>query len=80
VGAEQLSWLSPSRWGFAAVAATANLNKLIPPAPGSALDTLWRHSAGTWLLDMGALLLLGIIFAVTTWWRLVRQGPRRRTG
>jgi ABC-type multidrug transport system ATPase subunit len=78
-GLEQIAWLSPSRWGFAAAAATANLNKLMPPPPGSAMDTLWRHSGGTWLLDMGALLLLGVLFAVITWWRLVRQGPRRRT-
>ena len=32
VGAEQLAWLAPSRWGFAATAATANYNVIVPSA------------------------------------------------
>jgi ABC transport system ATP-binding/permease protein len=35
VGLEQVSWLSPSRWGYAATASTTNLNKVIPPAVAS---------------------------------------------
>src|ERR1700722_13524964 len=31
-GLEQVSWISPSRWGFAATGSTVNLNKVIPPA------------------------------------------------
>jgi ABC transport system ATP-binding/permease protein len=31
VGLEQVSWLSPSRWGYAATASTADLNHVIPP-------------------------------------------------
>jgi ABC-type multidrug transport system ATPase subunit len=31
VGLEQVSWLSPSRWGYAATASTVNLNTVIPP-------------------------------------------------
>lgn len=36
-GLEQVSWVSPSRWGFAAAGSTVNLNTVIPPAasPGS---------------------------------------------
>jgi ABC transport system ATP-binding/permease protein len=30
-GLEQVSWLSPSRWGYAATASTTNLNQVIPP-------------------------------------------------
>ena len=78
VGLEQVAWLSPSRWGYAATAATAKLNKLVPPAPGSAVDSLWRHNAHTWLMDMGLLLALGIVFALLTWRRLVKQGPGRK--
>jgi hypothetical protein len=78
IGIEQLAWLSPSRWGFAAAAATVRLNHLVPPAPGSPLDTVWRHSAHTWLLDMGLLLALAAGYAVLSWWRLVRQGPGRK--
>ncbi len=77
-GVEEISWLSPSRWGFAGTASTASLNKLIPAAPGSTGDALWRHSAHTWLLDMGALTALGVVFAVLAWRQLARQGPRRK--
>ncbi len=79
-GLNQVSWLSPSRWGFAATASTSDLNKLTPPAPGSPADPLWHHTPDAWLLDMGALLALGLVFAVLAGWRLARQGPRRRTG
>ncbi len=30
-GLEQVSWIAPSRWGFAATGSTVNLNKVIPP-------------------------------------------------
>jgi ABC-type multidrug transport system ATPase subunit len=77
-GLEQVAWLSPSRWGFAATAATSHLNKLVPPAPGSQADPLWRHRGATWLMDVGILLGLGVVFAFLTWWRLLRQGPGRK--
>jgi ABC transport system ATP-binding/permease protein len=32
-GIEQIAWLSPSRWGFAAAASTSNLNEIVLPAP-----------------------------------------------
>ena len=35
-GAEQLAWLAPSRWGFAATASTANYNVIVPSAGVSA--------------------------------------------
>ena len=79
-GLEQVAWLSPSRWGFAAMASTSVLNKLLPPAPGSVLDPLWNHTAHAWLLDVGALAGLGLVFAILAWRRLARQGPGRRLG
>jgi len=77
-GLEQMSWLSPSRWGFAAIASTSVLNQLVPPAPGSKADPLWQHAAHTWLLDIGMLAALGAAFALLAWWLLVRQSPGRR--
>jgi hypothetical protein len=76
VGIEQFAWLSPSRWGFAAAASTVRMNKLVPPAPGATGDPLWQHHPQTWLIDVGVLLALGLVFAFLTWRRLVRQGPR----
>jgi ABC-type multidrug transport system ATPase subunit len=173
-GIEQVAWLSPSRWGFAAAASTTNLNVIqfpaakAPPAshpspspgthhkkspsggtapggsspgggaspssaaspsatasssaaatpspsgtasttaklsaakpkpkakaspspsasqtgagsssgsPSLTTDPLWKHKAGTWLLDVGMMLALGLVFSVIAWWRLLRIGPARR--
>ncbi|MGI8330625.1 FHA domain-containing protein [Actinomadura scrupuli] len=75
-GLEQLAWLSPSRWGLAAAAATIDLSK-VAPTPGKP-DGLWEHTSATWLMDMGILVGSGIIFALITWWMLLRQRPGRR--
>jgi ABC transport system ATP-binding/permease protein len=77
-GLEQVSWLSPSRWGYALTASTSNLNVIMPPPPGSPTDPLWAHTPQAWLIDMAALIVLGVVFAMLTWWRLIRQGPGRR--
>ena len=76
IGLEQLAWLAPSRWGMAAAAATVDLNSL-QPAQG-APDTLWRHTLGTWLKDMGVLGALGVAYLILAWWRLERLRPGRR--
>jgi ABC transport system ATP-binding/permease protein len=77
-GLEQVAWLSPSRWGFALTASTSNLNVIMPPQPGTPTDPLWAHTANAWVIDMAALIVLGAVFALLAWWRLVRQGPGRR--
>jgi len=77
-GLNQLSWLSPSRWGFGAVASTVNLNAVTPPPPGNTADPLWNHTAHTWYLNMGLLLALIVVLAALTWWRLVQARPGRR--
>jgi ABC transport system ATP-binding/permease protein len=76
-GLTELSWLAPARWGFGAVASTANLN-LINPAAGNFTDPLWDHTAKTWLIDMGMMIVLGVIFSLLAWIRIRRIGPRRR--
>jgi ABC transport system ATP-binding/permease protein len=77
-GLDQLSWLSPSRWEYAATAATASLNKIMPAMQGAPPDPLWTHDASTWLTDIGITLLLGLIFTLFTWRRLARMGPAPR--
>ncbi|HTZ25513.1 MAG TPA: FHA domain-containing protein [Streptosporangiaceae bacterium] len=74
-GVEQLAWISPSRWGFGAVASTADLNAL---QPGTTPDAVWTHDASTWLTDMGLLILLAVVFACITYWLLKRAKPGRR--
>ncbi len=72
----QLSYLSPSRWGYAAAAATLDLDTLSPH--DGAPDPLWRHSLGTWLLDMGVVAGLGAVFLALAGYRLYQLRPRRR--
>ena len=76
-GLGQLSWLSPSRWGFAAAASTSNLNHVTPPPPGSTPDPLWQHTPHIWLLDMAMQLLLTAVLIALTWWRLRQANPGR---
>jgi ABC-type multidrug transport system ATPase subunit len=41
---DQVSWLSPTRWGFAAGASTVDLLGMVPTIQ----DPLWTHSPGSW--------------------------------
>src|SRR6185437_1324688 len=75
-GLEQLAWLTPSRWGFAAVASTIDLNHVTPPPPGSTADPLWTHSAHAWAVSMALQLALAAVFAGLTW-VLLRRPARR---
>ncbi|MGH3967451.1 MAG: ABC transporter permease, partial [Mycobacterium sp.] len=56
IGLDQISWLLPSRWGFAASASTVDLRAIEPLSP---TDRFWLHSRHYWLLDMAILLLQG---------------------
>lgn len=77
---DQLSWLFPARWGFAAGASTIDLKNLqIDPSKtlpdGSAAsvakpDSLWEHGAGIWFLDVWMLVVLGGLLAALTLARL----------
>ncbi|MFJ7422306.1 FHA domain-containing protein [Streptomyces uncialis] len=72
-GIQQLSWLVPARWAFAAMASTIELGRIVPGAMSS--DALFRHSAGVWLLDMGMLIVLSLVFLYAVSRLLRRQEP-----
>jgi ABC transport system ATP-binding/permease protein len=78
VGLDQLSWLAPARWGYGAVASTANLNIVTPHVPGTYTDPLWNHTSQAWLRDMGALIGLAVLFTLLAWARMRRLSPGRR--
>ncbi|MGS2808740.1 FHA domain-containing protein [Nocardia sp. MW-W600-9] len=67
VGLEQVSYLFPSRWGYAAGAATVDLRELVI---GAQEDPLWEHKPGIWILDIALLIVITSILAVITWSRL----------
>lgn len=51
----QLSWVVPSRWGYALGASTADVRALVPSA---APDALWSQDPHVWILSMLALAVL----------------------
>jgi ABC transport system ATP-binding/permease protein len=65
---DQLSWLLPARWGFAASASTVDLRTIAPLMPGN--EMLWSHAGRWWLLDMGMLAILGLVMAGFVRWRI----------
>ena len=65
---DQLSWMVPARWGFAATASTADLCNIAPLMPTN--EALWSHSPTWWLLDMAMLITLGVLLAGFVRWRI----------
>ncbi|KKB98991.1 ATP-binding cassette domain-containing protein [Mycolicibacter arupensis] len=68
-GLDQLSWLTPARWGYAAGGSTVDFNTLMN-APQIPKDRLWDHTRGIWLLDMGMLALLSVCYSLLVWWKI----------
>ena len=56
----ELSWLVPSRWGYAAGAATVDLNAAPAAQP---VDPLWRHSGYAWCGAIAVLVAYSIVYA-----------------
>jgi ABC-type multidrug transport system ATPase subunit len=77
IGLNQLSWIAPSRWGFAATASTVKLNVISPPVSGLP-DPVWDHKPVIWLLDMGLMVVLALVFTLIAWRRLVGLSPGRK--
>ncbi|VDM87493.1 ABC transporter ATP-binding/permease protein [Mycobacterium basiliense] len=66
---DQLSWLTPARWGYAASAATVNLRELVPGSL-SPEDSHWTHSRTVWLFDMAMLAVLSVVYCGIVRWRI----------
>ncbi|MGY4102214.1 FHA domain-containing protein [Nocardia sp. R16R-3T] len=64
---EQISWLFPSRWGYAAGASTVDIRTLFANAQP---DTLWQHEPNIWYLDIALLVAITTVLAIITWRRL----------
>lgn len=55
-GLQQVSWLVPAQWGFAASASTVDLRRVDALAANA---ETWTHYSGWWVFDMAMLVLLG---------------------
>ncbi|WP_248810725.1 ATP-binding cassette domain-containing protein [Frankia sp. AgPm24] len=77
---EQLSFLAPARWGFAALASTDDLNavaKLGNPALRSdPPDELWKHTTATWTADIVLGIMIGVVALALTTLMLRRIEPK----
>ncbi len=69
IGLDQVSWITPARWGYAAGASTIDFNTLVN-VPQIPKDDLWKHTRGIWLLDMGMLTLLSMVYSSIVWWKI----------
>ncbi|AVZ71497.1 ABC transporter ATP-binding protein [Streptomyces lunaelactis] len=72
-GIEQLAWLIPSRWALGAMAGTIGLGRIVPGKLTT--DPLFEHSAGVWLLNMGMLVVLSVVFGFAVARLLRRHEP-----
>ncbi|HEY3996959.1 MAG TPA: ATP-binding cassette domain-containing protein [Mycobacterium sp.] len=75
-GLQQISWLVPAQWGFAASASTVDLRRVDSLA---ANVEMWTHYSGWWVFDMMMLALFGAAAAIFTLYRLrpPQKTPRR---
>ncbi len=71
-GFQQVSWLVPAQWGFAASASTVDLRRVDALAANAAM---WTHYSGWWVFDMIMLLAFGAGAAGFVRYRL--RPPRR---
>ncbi|MFE0644435.1 FHA domain-containing protein [Streptomyces sp. NPDC058877] len=70
---EQLAWLVPSRWAFAAMGATIDIGTTAPSEKTA--DPLMQHTAGAWLVDMGVLVVLCLVLGLIVARLLRRHEP-----
>jgi hypothetical protein len=66
-GFDQISWLIPTHWGFAASASTVDMHRVDPLAANA---ETWTHYSGWWVFDMVTLLVLGALWAGFVLYRL----------
>ncbi len=67
---DQLSWLFPTRWGYAAGAATVNLTR---PGTDLSTDGLWAHTPAAWWSAVAVLALSAVVFVVLLAMRMKRR-------
>ena len=76
-GLDQLSWVTPARWGYAAAASTIDTHRLTP-GPTDPKDQHWNHTKSAWLFDMAMLALLCIAYSIIVWWQHPAQAAVSR--
>jgi ABC transport system ATP-binding/permease protein len=73
---EQIAWLSPTRWGYAAAASTVDLRRLVPLRDFQ--DPLWTHSVWSWWRAVGLLVLQLVVLVAAARLGMRRLEPNRQ--
>ncbi|MCV7200321.1 ATP-binding cassette domain-containing protein [Mycobacterium angelicum] len=73
-GYDQISWLVPAQWGFAATASTVDLRRVDKLADS---NEVWAHYVGWWVFDMLVLVAFGLLWAGFVRYRLRPPYPMR---
>ena len=66
---DQMSWVTPARWGFASTASTIDLLRLVP-GPLTPQDSHWKHAAGTWWFNMAMQGLICVGYLSLVRWKI----------
>jgi ABC-type multidrug transport system ATPase subunit len=69
-GLNQLSWLTPGRWGYAAGASSIDFPDLVKVKQIPTNDPVWQHSKHIFLLDMGMLVALSLFYGGYVRWSI----------
>jgi len=69
-GLEQLAWLTPGRWGYAAGASSIDFPALVKVKQIPTNDPIWQHSKHILVFDMFMLALLSIGYGGFVRWHI----------
>jgi ABC-type multidrug transport system ATPase subunit len=69
-GLNQLSWLTPGRWGYAAGASSIDFPDLVKVKQIPTNDPIWQHSKHIFFLDMAMLAGLSLLYAGYVRWNI----------
>jgi len=69
-GLNQLSWVTPGRWGYAAGASSIDFPSLVKVKQIPTNDPLWQHSKHIYFFDMAMLALLSLFYAGYVRWSI----------
>ncbi|HME77732.1 MAG TPA: FHA domain-containing protein [Mycobacterium sp.] len=69
-GLNQLSWVTPGRWGYAAGASSIDFPNLVKVKQIPTNDPIWQHSKHIYLFDMAMLALLSLFYASYVRWNI----------
>ena len=72
---DQISWLSPTRWGFSAGASSVDL---LHTLPAFISDPLWVHTTSAWWRSIGWLCVQAVVLAVAARLALRRREPGKK--